>query len=125
MPDQRAASGTQKTLTARYSSRSSGSDAGSFSKAARFSSKVSEMYLRKMRPRTTFLYSEASMWPRSLSAAAQSLSSKPRLALEAALEGFLAPAGLRGRPEVGGAASAVFAGGAGAATGSGFESPGL
>ena len=38
------------------------------------------MYLRKIRPRTTCLYSAASMWPRSLSAACQSFSSKPRLA---------------------------------------------
>ena len=38
------------------------------------------MYLRKMSPSTTCLYSAASMWPRSLSAAAQSFSSKPRLA---------------------------------------------
>ena len=44
------------------------------------SSKVSEMYLRKIRPRTTCLYSAASMLLRSLSAASQSLASKPRLA---------------------------------------------
>ena len=42
--------------------------------------KASEMYLRKMRPRQTCLYSEASMWPRILSAAAQSWASKPRAA---------------------------------------------
>ena len=40
------------------------------------------MYLRKMRPRTTCLYSAASMLLRSLSAASQSLASKPRLAEE-------------------------------------------
>ncbi len=44
------------------------------------SSKASEMYLRKIRPRTTCLYSAASMLPRSSSAACQSLASKPRLA---------------------------------------------
>src|SRR5207237_2416518 len=38
------------------------------------------MYLRKMRPRTTCLYSAASMLLRSLSAASQSLASKPILA---------------------------------------------
>src|SRR5690606_3413510 len=39
------------------------------------------MYLRKMRPRTTCLYSAASMLPRNVSAAAQSLSLKPCLPL--------------------------------------------
>src|ERR1700735_1275972 len=38
------------------------------------------MYLRKIRPRTTCLYSAASMCPRSLSAVCQSCCSKPRLA---------------------------------------------
>src|SRR5262245_11664780 len=38
------------------------------------------MYLRKTRPRATCLYSAASMWPRILSAACHSFSSKPRLA---------------------------------------------
>ena len=52
---------------------------------ARCSSKVSEMYLRKMRPRTTCLYSAVSMLFRSLSAVSQSLASKPRLAGESAL----------------------------------------
>src|SRR2546430_16167688 len=40
------------------------------------------MYLRKMRPSTTCLYSAASMLLRSLSAACQSLASKPMLAEE-------------------------------------------
>src|SRR5947207_2236350 len=44
------------------------------------SSKLSEMHLRKMRPRTTCLYSAASMLLRNLSAASQSLASKPMLA---------------------------------------------
>ena len=52
------------------------------------SSKASEMYLRKIRPRTTCLYSAASMLLRSLSAASQSLASKPRLA---AVSLFLLP----------------------------------
>src|SRR5687767_75248 len=39
------------------------------------------MYLRKIRPRTTCLYSAASMLLRSASAEAQSLASKPRLAV--------------------------------------------
>ena len=94
---QRASTGTQKTLAARYSSLSSGfAPLKSPSPAASLawcSSKVSEMYLRKMRPRTTCLYSAASMLLRSLSAASQSLASKPRLAeesLEAAAERFFA-----------------------------------
>jgi hypothetical protein len=40
--------------------------------------KASETNLRKTRPRTTCLYSEASMFLRSLSAALKSFSSKPR-----------------------------------------------
>ena len=43
-------------------------------------SKASEMYLRKIRPSTTCLYSAASMLLRSASEACQSLASKPRLA---------------------------------------------
>jgi hypothetical protein len=46
-----------------------------------FVSNASEMYLRKNRPRTTCLYSAASMLLRRASAAAQSLASKPRLAV--------------------------------------------
>jgi hypothetical protein len=42
------------------------------------SSKASEMYLRKMRPRTTCLYAAASMLLRSLSAESQSFASKPK-----------------------------------------------
>src|SRR5256886_13384196 len=75
---QRALGGTQKTFSARYSSRSSGSAPFSFSSAACFSAKASEMYFRKMRPRTTCLYSAASRLPRSLSAVAQRVASKPR-----------------------------------------------
>ena len=74
--DQRAAGGTQKMPSAVYSSLSAGSTpwSGWASSSAWWASKASEMYLRKMRPRTTCLYSAASMWPRSLSAAAQSLA---------------------------------------------------
>ena len=81
--DQRASFGTQKMLAARYSSGSSGSAPCAFcaSSSACFASKASEMYLRKIRPRTTCLYSAASMLLRSASAAAQSLASKPRLAV--------------------------------------------
>src|SRR4051812_27182853 len=92
---QRASGGSQKTFAARYSSRFSAASARCGSSlinhsllgsekpkrsCSRFSSKASEMYLRKMRPRQTCLYSEASMWPRILSAAAQSWASKPRAA---------------------------------------------
>ena len=82
---QRASFGTQKMLAARYSSRSSGSAPWAFcaSSSACLASKASEMYLRKIRPRTTCLYSAASMLLRSASAAAQSLASKPRLAVVA------------------------------------------
>ena len=40
--------------------------------------KASEMYFRKIRPSTTCLYSPASMCPRILSAAAQSVASKTK-----------------------------------------------
>ncbi len=53
------------------------------------------MYLRKMRPRTTCLYSAASMLLRSLSAASQSLASKPRWAEESLGEADLRLAGIR------------------------------
>lgn len=58
---QRAAGGTQKTFAARYSSRSSGSapDARSRTRAPCFSSKASEMYMRKRGPRQTCFYSAA------------------------------------------------------------------
>ena len=72
--DQRAAGGTQKMFCPRYSSGSSGSapTSRSASSCAWASSKASEMYLRKMRPRTTCLYSAASMLPRRASAIRQS-----------------------------------------------------
>ena len=47
--------GTQNTWSAMYAARSWGSDSGSAASAARFSSKASEMYLRKINPRTTCL----------------------------------------------------------------------
>lgn len=71
--DQRASAGTKKTFSALYSSLSSGS-APAYSPApacnlANISSKESEMYFRKIKPITTCLYSAASMFLRSLSAA--------------------------------------------------------
>ncbi len=74
--DQRAISGTKKTFSALYSSLSSGS-APAYSPVPFFSlvckaSKASEMYLRKIKPRTMCLYSAASIFLRSLSAAFQS-----------------------------------------------------
>src|SRR5437773_7581042 len=79
---QRASFGTQKMLSARYSSGSSGSAPclRCASSSPCLASKASEMYLRKISPRTTCLYSAASMLLRSASAAAQSFASKPRLA---------------------------------------------
>src|SRR4051795_13363099 len=71
-------------FSARYSSGSSGlPPAYSPSPARSFawcSSNESEMYLRKIRPRTTCLYSAASILLRSLSAASHSFCSKPILA---------------------------------------------
>src|SRR2546422_9495343 len=63
-----------------YSSISSGSDVGSLFSASCTSLKASEIYLRNNSPSTTCLYSAASMLLRNLSAAFQSLSSKPRFA---------------------------------------------
>ena len=78
----RASGGTQKILTARYSSGSSGSApcAPCDSSSACFASNASEMYFRKMRPSTTCLYSAASMLFRNASAVAQSFASNPRFA---------------------------------------------
>jgi len=76
--DQRAILLTQKMLSAVYSSRSSASADLSFASAACRSSKASDMYLRKIRPRTTCLYSPASMLPLSFSAADQRVASKPK-----------------------------------------------
>ena len=69
---------TQKMFSARYSSGSSGSApccSLSLSRMACFSSKASEIYFRKMRPRTTCLYSAASMLPRKASAMRHSSAS--------------------------------------------------
>ena len=81
-PVHRASLGTQKMLSCRYSSFSSGSVycLGSSKSLACFSSNASETYLRKIRPKTTCLYSAASILLRSLSAAAHSNASNPRLA---------------------------------------------
>ena len=75
--DQRASLGTKNTLSAMYSSLSSGSASGSCTRAAYLVSKRSEIYLRKMSPRTTPSYSDAFKLPRSTSAAFQILSSNP------------------------------------------------
>ena len=79
---QRASGGTQKMFWARYSSGSSGSAPIAFSATslACCSSKASEMYLRKIRPRTTCLYSAASIEPRRASAICQSRASYPTVA---------------------------------------------
>ena len=53
--DQRAFFGTQNTFSARYSSGSSASASSSWSNSARFASKASEMYFRKIRPSATCL----------------------------------------------------------------------
>ena len=67
----------KKDILALYSSISSGSAPSDWS-CTNFSCRLlkeSEMYLRKMRPRTTCLYSAASILERNLSAAAQSVFS--------------------------------------------------
>ena len=66
-----ADAGTQKTFSAVYSSRLSGSAFLSFSSAAWRPSNASDSYLRKMKPRATCLYPAASRRPRILSAAAK------------------------------------------------------
>jgi hypothetical protein len=81
---QRQPSGTQNTPARLYSSlsprnassRDSGTPSASTSSriCARRSSNESETYLRKTRPRTKSLYCAASIDPRSLSAAFQSVS---------------------------------------------------
>ena len=53
--DHRASFGTQNTFSAMYSSGSSTSARSSLRSAARFASKASELYLRKIRPRATCL----------------------------------------------------------------------
>ncbi len=77
---QRASFGTQKTRSAKYTSRSSGSSSPSFSTRSRTCSNMSEIYFRKISPSTTDLYSAASRCPRSLSAACQSSFSMPSVA---------------------------------------------
>jgi hypothetical protein len=76
--DQRASGGTQKMPSARYSSGSSGSAPSVIrvSSSAWYSSKASEMYFRKIRPRTTCLYSAASIAPRRASAVFHSSTSR-------------------------------------------------
>ena len=92
-PLQRASGGTQKMFSARYSSGSSGSAPSSCSPSSRacISSKASEMYLRKISPRTTCLYSAASIEPRSASAMRQSSASWPVVAPWVSAGGFGGP----------------------------------
>ena len=99
MRDQRASGGTQNTRSARYSSGSSGSAPSSISSSslACCSSKASEMYLRKISPSTTCLYSAASILLRSASAISQSFCSNsepsvaPPLAIACCCRGISRP----------------------------------
>lgn len=77
----------EDVLSARYSSGSSGSAprARCASSSACLASNASEMYFRKIKPRTTCLYSAASMLLRRASEAAQSLGSR----LESMLASFV------------------------------------
>src|SRR5436190_10623761 len=93
---QRASFGTQKMLAARYSSGSSGLAPCALwaSSSKCFASNASEMYLRKIRPRTTCLYSAASMLLRRASAAAHSLASRPTVAPLEPFAAFLLVGGI-------------------------------
>jgi len=88
---QRWPAGIQKTPSAVYSSRSSSTDCLAASFGMKYSEsvsstnranslwrtmKVSETYLRKIRPRTTCLYWAESILPRSSSAASHSVASR-------------------------------------------------
>src|SRR6266702_6365673 len=91
-----ASFGTQKTFSAMYSSRLSSSisasvpvmpsDSSSVASSALRASKASETYLRKINPRTTCLYSAASIEPRSLSAACHSASGSTPISLALTME---------------------------------------
>ena len=75
----RALSGTKKMFSAVYSSLSSSKPSPSATSSLYFVSKRSDMYFKKIRPSTTDLYSDASMFPRSTQAASQICFSKPIL----------------------------------------------
>ena len=81
MSSHRAPCGTKKIPSEVYSSISSSKPSPSATSSRCFSSNRSEMYLRKIRPNTTFLYSDASILPRSTHAAFQICFSKPISAL--------------------------------------------
>ena len=66
-------------FSAVYSSCSSSNPSPSSSSSLYFASKRSEMYFKKINPRTTDLYSDASMFPRRTQAASQICFSKPIL----------------------------------------------
>ena len=74
---QRASCGTKKMFSEVYSSLSSSKPSPSSTSSLYLASKRSEMYFRKISPRTTDLYSEASRFPRSKSAAFHISFSKP------------------------------------------------
>ena len=74
---QRAFTGTKKIPSEVYSSISSSKPSPSSTNSLYFPSKRSEIYFRKINPRTTFLYSDASIFPRNTQAASQICFSKP------------------------------------------------
>ena len=78
---QRAFSGTKKIFSARYSSLSSSNPSPSATSSSYLASKRSEIYFRKISPRTTDLYSEASILPRKTQAASHICFSKPMVLL--------------------------------------------
>ena len=81
MSPHRAPCGTKKIPSEVYSSMSSSKPSPSATSSQCFSSKRSEIYLRKISPSTTFLYSEASIFPRNTHAASHICFSKPMSAV--------------------------------------------
>ena len=76
-----APAGTKKIPSDVYSSISSSKPSPSATNSLCFSSKRSDIYFRKIRPKTTFLYSDASMLPRRTQAASHICFSNPMSAV--------------------------------------------
>ena len=74
---QRAPAGTKKIPSDVYSSISSSNPSPSSTSPWYLSSNLSEIYFKKINPRTTFLYSDASILPRSTQAASHICFSNP------------------------------------------------
>lgn len=77
----RACSGTKKMLSARYASLSSSKPSPTATSSLNLRSNALEIYLRKINPTITFLYSAAGICPHRTQAASQICFSKPMFAL--------------------------------------------